>query len=387
MAKTGDKGAALVLKMYKTPDLLLGTTLVGTNVATVTVTTLITIIFIEAMGPSGDIISVALATPFLLILGEIVPKSIYQQKADFLVTRIVFVLRFFAWLFFPVVFIFSRVARFATRLAGGSTPVNSGFISREELRMLLETSSGADDDDGGFDAEKVARITRFSETSVGEVMTPLDEVVGISEHASMEEAVQLVLAHGYNRLPIYRGNMSNIVGILTLNSWDLMATDINRKAKADYIQEPVYVSSRQPIDRTIKTLLLRPIDFMAIVVNEFGSAIGILSMEDIFEEVVGEIDVGYDFDEYESHRSKQRIMIKELGSQEFLVDGRTPISQINEELHLNIPMEAAHTVAGLIINRLRTIPPVGSQIREESYLFTVRAVSARTIIKVHIKRA
>ena len=387
MAKTGDKGAALVLKMYKTPDLLLGTTLVGTNVATVTVTTLITIIFIEAMGPSGDIISVALATPFLLILGEIVPKSIYQQKADFLVTRIVFGLRFFAWLFFPVVFVFSRVARFATRLAGGSTPVNSGFISREELRMLLETSSGADDDDGGFDAEKVARITRFSETSVGEVMTPLDEVVGISEHASMEEAVQLVLAHGYNRLPIYRGNMSNIVGILTLNSWDLMATDINRKAKADYIQEPVYVSSRQPIDRTIKTLLLRPIDFMAIVVNEFGSAIGILSMEDIFEEVVGEIDVGYDFDEYESHRSKQRIMIKELGSQEFLVDGRTPISQINEELHLNIPMEAAHTVAGLIINRLRTIPPVGSQIREESYLFTVRAVSARTIIKVHIKRA
>lgn len=309
MAKTGDKGAALVLKMYKTPDLLLGTTLVGTNVATVTVTTLITIIFIEAMGPSGDIISVVLATPFLLILGEIVPKSIYQQKADFMVTRIVFGLRFFAWVFFPVVFVFSRVARFATRLAGGSTPVNSGFISREELRMLLETSSGADDDDGGFDAEKVARITRFSETSVGEVMTPLDEVVGISEHASMEEAVQLVLAHGYNRLPIYRGNMSNIVGILTLNSWDLMATDINRKAKADYIQEPVYVSSRQPIDRTIKTLLLRPIDFMAIVVNEFGSAIGILSMEDIFEEVVGEIDVGYDFDEYESHRSKQRIMI------------------------------------------------------------------------------
>lgn len=101
MAKTGDKGAALVLKMYKTPDLLLGTTLVGTNVATVTVTTLITIIFIEAMGPSGDIISVALATPFLLILGEIVPKSIYQQKADFLVTRIVFVLRFLPGCSFP----------------------------------------------------------------------------------------------------------------------------------------------------------------------------------------------------------------------------------------------------------------------------------------------
>lgn len=385
LAKTGDKGAALVLKLYKTPDVLLGTTLVGTNVATVTVTTLITLIFIEVLGPSGDIISVVLATPFLLILGEIVPKSIYQQKADFLVTRIVFVLRFFSWLYYPVIFVFSRIARFATRLAGGSTPDKSGLITREELRMLLEMSSSSDDD-GSFDAEKVARITRFSETSVGEVMTPLDEVVGLSEHASMEEAVALVLAHGYNRLPVYRGNMSNIVGILTLNSWDLMAADINSKPKTSYIQEPVYVTSKQPIDRTIRTLLSRPIDFMAVVVNEFGLAIGILSMEDIFEEVVGEIDVGYDFDEYESHRSKQRIMIKELGPDEFLVDGRTPISQINEELHLNIPMEAAHTMAGLIINRLRTIPPVGSQIREESYQFTVRTVSARTVTKVHIKR-
>mgnify|MGYP000884341800 FL=1 len=168
LAKTGDKGAALVLKLYKTPDELLGTTLVGTNVATVTVTTLITLIFIEFLGPSGDIISVVLATPFLLILGEIVPKSIYQQKADFLVTRIVFGLRFFALLFAPVIFVFSRVARLATRLAGGSTPVKSGFISREELRMLLEMSSNTPDDDGSFDAEKVARITRFSETSVGD---------------------------------------------------------------------------------------------------------------------------------------------------------------------------------------------------------------------------
>ena len=386
LAKTGDKGAALVLKLYKTPDVLLGTTLVGTNVATVTVSTLVTLLFIEWFGDSGDILSVLIATPILLILGEIVPKSIYQQKADVLVTRIVYGLRFFSWLYFPVILVFSRIARFAARLAGGNTAAKSSLISKEELRMLLEMSANKADEAGSFDAEKVSRITRFSETSVGEVMTPLDEVVGISEHASMDEAVKQVLAHGYNRLPVYRGNMSNIIGILTLNSWDLMASDITRQPKASFIQEPIYVSSKQPIDETIKTLLSRPIDFMAVVVNEFGLAIGILSMEDIFEEVVGEIDVGYDFDEYESHRSKQRILIKELAPGEFLVDGRTPISQINEELHLNIPMEAAHTVAGLIINRLRTIPPVGSHIHEESYQFTVRTVSPRTITKVHIKR-
>ena len=196
LAKTGDKGATMVLKLYKTPDVLLGTTLVGTNVATVTVSTLVTLLFIQFFGPEGDILSVIIATPFLLILGEIVPKSIYQQKADTIVTKIIFGLRFFSWLYYPVIFVFSRIARLATRLAGGTSVAKSGLITREELRGLLEMSSSATDEDGSFDAEKVARITRFSETSVGEVMTPLDEVIGISEHASMDEAVKLVLAHG-----------------------------------------------------------------------------------------------------------------------------------------------------------------------------------------------
>lgn len=105
-AKTGDRGAALVLKLYKTPDVLLGTTLV-------------TVLFIQMFGPEGDILSVLIATPFLLILGEIVPKTIYQQKADIFVTRIVYGLRFFSWLYYPVILVFSRIARFAARLARG----------------------------------------------------------------------------------------------------------------------------------------------------------------------------------------------------------------------------------------------------------------------------
>jgi len=212
----------------------------------------------------------------------------------------------------------------------------------------------------------------------------LDEVVGISEQASMEEAVSLVLAKGYNRLPVFRGHMSNIIGILTLNSWDLMEADISQKPKKSYIQDPVYISSKQSIDQTIPLLQARPIDFMAVVVDEFGLARGILSMEDVFEEVVGEIDVGYDFEEYQPR--KHRNLIKKVGPDEFLVDGRTPISQINDELHLQLPVATAHTVAGVLINELRTIPQVGASIVEQSYRFTVRGVSARAITRVHIKR-
>ena len=384
-AKTGKKGAAMVLRLFKTPDIILGTTLVGTNIATVTVSTVTALMFIEWFGPQGDLISVILFTPLLLILGEIVPKSIYQQRATSIATIIIYPLRFFSILYYPVIFVFSRIARLVTQLVGGSVAKRSGFITRDELRLLLEmSSSSSSTDEDNFDTERVARITRFSETTVGEVMVPLDEVVGISEQASMEEAVGLVLSKGYNRLPVFRGHMSNIVGILTLNSWDLMEKDIAHLPKQSYIQTPIYISSKQSLDQTIPLLQARPIDFMAVVVDEFGLARGILSMEDVFEEVVGEIDVGYDFEEYKPR--KHRNLIKEVGEDEYLVDGRTPISQINDELHLNLPVALAHTVAGVIINQLRRIPEVGASIVEQNYRFTVRGVSARAITRVHIKR-
>ena len=118
-ARLGNRRAALVLKLFKNPDQILGTTLVGTNIATVTISTLGALICMDLLGTSGDLVSIVVLTPILLILGEVVPKSIFQQKADEIASGIVYVLRFFTYLFYPVIFIFGRVARFGTRLVGG----------------------------------------------------------------------------------------------------------------------------------------------------------------------------------------------------------------------------------------------------------------------------
>ena len=120
-ARQGDKGAGLVLKLFKTPDVLLGTTLVGTNIATIVFTTMGTMWMMDAFGELGDLYAFLLFTPILLIFGEIVPKSIFQQKSDELSPLVVFPLRFFSWLFSPLIFLFSRIARIAVRLVGGST--------------------------------------------------------------------------------------------------------------------------------------------------------------------------------------------------------------------------------------------------------------------------
>ncbi|MBF0446831.1 MAG: HlyC/CorC family transporter [Magnetococcales bacterium] len=381
-AKMGNSGAKLVLKLFETPDVILGTTLVGTNIATVTISTLAALMFMNLFGPQGDLISVLVFTPFLLILGEIVPKSVYQQKADFLAPYIIYGLRFFSLVFYPVIFIFSRAARVATRIAGGSTDKKSGFISREEIRMLLDMSEESNMP-LKFNKSRIRRIIRFADTTVGEAMIPLPEVVGIEEDAIMEEAVEVVYKTGFNRLPTFKGNLTNVVGILTLNTWDLLEEKlVSIPTINDYVEEPLYVSARQTIDRVLPMIKART-DHMAIVVDEFGSAVGILTMEDILEEVVGEINVGYDFEEYKPRR---KAAMQLDGDDAFVVDGRTPISQINDALHIHLPVGEVHTVAGLLVDRLHVIPKVGDSLVEQDYRFTVREADRRRVLKVHIER-
>ena len=179
-AKQGDRSAKLLLKMFRTPDVILGTTLVGTNLATVTISTLGALICIDLFGDVGDFISVLIMTPFLLIFGEVVPKSVFQQKADTLARFASPVLQFFSYAFYPVIFVFSRVARFATRLVGGASKRQNLFITREELRVLLDDSEPSDNT-GRVDRHSIRRIIRFADTTVGQAMIPLADVVGISE--------------------------------------------------------------------------------------------------------------------------------------------------------------------------------------------------------------
>jgi CBS domain containing-hemolysin-like protein len=381
MAKTGDRGAGMVLKLFRTPDVILGTTLVGTNLATVTISTLGALLFIEHFGAAGDMISVIVLTPVLLIFGEVVPKSIFQQKADTIASRLILALRFFSYLFYPVIFIFSRVARFITRIVGGGTIPQNMFITREELRVMLDESESASNP-SMVARKRIRRVIRFADTTVGEAMIPLADVVGLNEARPMKEAVRLVMRYGFNRLPVYRGNITNIKSVLTLSSWDLMDPDILEKPASDYMSSVLYLSPKQTIDLALPQLQARD-DHMAVVVDEFGSAVGILTMEDVFEEVVGEIDVGYDFDEY---HPKQRVYIEHESADSHLMSGRTPISEVNDILYAKFPVEEAHTIGGLIISRLRHIPSAGDSVEEQGHRLTVLEADERTVIKVRVER-
>ncbi len=307
-ANQGDRGAKLVLKLFRTPDVLLGTTLVGTNIFTVALTTIGSMVMIEHFGSLGDLYAFLLFTPLLLIFGEIVPKSVYQQKSDEMAPIVVYPLRFFSLLFYPVIFIFSRIARLAARLAGGGKTEQNVFMTREQIRMVVEMADRGTNVDV-FDKVRIKRAIRFADTTVGEAMVPVAEVVAIDHERSTKDAIRLVRRLGYNRLPVYKQNVSNVTGIVTLTTWDLMDTSIKKKSLEELTKPACYVTANQTIDQLLPVLQKRE-DHIAIVVDEFGSCVGIITIEDILEEVVGEIDVGYDFEEYIPRRRRSFELLK-----------------------------------------------------------------------------
>ena len=379
-AKQGDRGADLALKLFQKPDVLLSTTLVGTNISTVVLTTIGTLLLIGYFGDNGDLYAILIFTPLLLVLGEIVPKSIYQQKADELTPLIIYPIRWASMLFYPIVFIFSRVARFAAKLAGASGASQPFFITREQLRSVVDMA----EHEAAFDAfgrGRIQRVIRFAETTVAEAMIPIAEATVIGRDKTTREAVDLVRRHGYNRLPVYENNTSNITGVVTLTTWDLMDRSLLDKPIDALIRPALYVSVVQSIDQLLP-LLRRREDHMAIVVDEFGTAVGMITMEDIVEEVVGEIDVGYDFEEYLPRR---KCVYEKLAEEVFLMDARLPISEANDILRTTLPATEFHTVGGLVLARLRRIPVVGEHIVEHGYRFTVVEATERSIRRLRVE--
>ena len=379
-ANQGHRGAREVLKLFKTPDLMLGTTLVGTNIATVALTTLVTVLFVDLFGDRGDFYAFLVFTPILLILGEIVPKSIFQQKSDVVAPIAIFPLKVFSIAFYPIIIVFSRIARLIARLLGGGKVDQNLFMTREQIRSVVEMSERTSSIDA-FDRGRIRRVIRFSDTTVGEAMIPISEVTAIELSRSIMRAIATVRRKGYNRLPVYKGNISNITGIATLTTWDLMEKATTQKNLDDITKPAHYVLQLQTIDELLPILRQRE-DHMAVVVDEYGSATGIITMEDIVEEVVGDIDVGYDFEEYLPRRKR---VFETLDDDCYLVDSRLSVSEVNDLLDINLNTKLSYTIGGLVMNQLGHIPDYGESMTEQGYRFSVEERTDKSILKLKIE--
>ena len=381
-AKQGDKGAKMVLDAFKRPDELLSITLVGTNISTIALTSIATVLMISLVGQKGDLVAFLVFTPLLLILGEIVPKSVMQQMADKVTTTIIYPLRWFGVPFYPVIFVFSRVARFAARLAGASSSDKGLFMTREQLSAVVEMAEKSSKL-SAFDRGQIRKVMRFAQITAGEAMIPMAEVTAINKNKTLKEAAALTHRYGYERLPVYADVASNVTGIATITQWDMMDPAISKKKLKDFTGDTMFVSPLQTVDELIPLISTRK-DRVAIVVDEYGSAIGMITMEDIMSQVVGAIDM---MSPREHDERRHTRVFEDLGQNAYLIDARYPVSEVNELIGGNLPMAEFHTLGGLILGRLRHIPKEGESMSDGGFRFTVMEANERAIQIVKVEPA
>jgi CBS domain containing-hemolysin-like protein len=372
-AAKGSKGAKLAIAMLKKPEWLLSTTLVGTNIAVVTNTTMVTALMIHFFGDQGSWLAVVLAAPLIWVFGEIVPKSVFQQRADTLTPIVIFALRFFSLLFWPILIFFSAVTKLLAKLLGGTD--RNPFTLREEMVTMLKMPAAADGDIQPVEKQMIQRLFSFSETRVEDSMRPLIQVTAIDREATCGEARRLAIETSHARLPVFEERVDQIVGMLYV--LDLLGEAAERPI-TDFIRDALYV----PATKSVQDLLMQlrqTGEVVAVVVDEFGAAEGIVTVEDIVEEVVEDLS-----DEYDTKEPAQSPFHK-LDERDYLTSGRTELSQIAETLGINLPSEDYSTIAGYILHRTGSIPAQGTQIEADKISLTVHRASARAIEEVRIR--
>ena len=372
-AAKGSRGAALALKMLERPEWLLSTTLVGTNIAVVTNTTIVTATMIEVLGPQYSWVAVLLVAPLIWIFGEIVPKSVFQQRSNAVTPYTIFVLKFCSYLFYPVLFVFSLLSRLLAWALGDRQTANP-FTLREEIISMMQLPA-SEGDIRPIEKKMINRLFDFGETTAGAVMVPLIDVAGIEKSAKVGDALQLARDRAHHLLPVYVERVDRIVG--QLDCLELLGVDENQPIEA-FVQPVDYV----PSTRSVQDLLLdmrRERQLMSIVVDEFGGAEGIVTVEDIIEEVVEDLQDEYDTDEHHPQ------WIKQLGEQDYLVSARIELDTIEDKLGLKLPQGQYTSLSGFLLEKARDIPAVGTVIEHQGVRFTIKRATPRLVQEVRIQ--
>ena len=379
-ADRGDRRAALVLRLFRKPESLLATTLIGTNIATMTLTVLGTATVIRLLGAGGDLYAVMFLTPVMLILGEIVPKSIFQQQADSIAPKVAPPLAALRALLMPIVLAFGWVGRRIAASVAPSATTTSPFVTRQRLRLMLESAERAAEVPV-LDRDRIRRAVQLSSTTVGEAMVPLARVVGAEKGTPLAEIVAIGREAGHRRVPLYERNLSNIVSIATWTVWDEGAPGFADRAVETVAVEPLFVSTLQRLDDLFPILVARS-DRMAVAVDEFGTAAGIVTIEDLMVILLGSVAHAVHLG---PRRWEQEANIEKQGGDAILVDAGTRLMEVAEHLEVELPIREFHSVGGFLTGRLRRIPVVGDAIEEQGYRFTVTEATSRAAVRVRVE--
>ncbi len=371
LAEEGSKIAARYLDAFAHPERILSTAMMGVTISHIVASSITTLVLMPAFGGWAWLVATAVITPIMLVFGEIIPKAVAREWATSLILKLFAPLRWASALLVPFVFTANVIVSSVLRLFGGPRADTRHFVSREELKALLSMEPG-EADVTTQEAEMIDKIFDLGDTTVREIMVPLVEVAMLPDTATAEDAIALVQRRGFSRIPIYQQRETNILGVVGV--MDILARGGEARMLTELMRPPVYVPETKRIDDLLREMQ-RSRNHMAVVVDEYGGSTGVVTLEDILEEIVGEIRDEHD---------RASATLERLPDGSYLVAARTRLEELNEALDWTLPKREYETVAGLVLATLHRIPRRGEEFQVDGYTITVLEADERHVTAVKV---
>jgi len=371
LAEEGNRVAAQYLEAFRNPARVLSTAMMGVTVAHIIASSVVTFALIPRFGGAAALVATVVLTPVMLVFGEIIPKAVAREWATRLILTLYRPLVWMSALLAPFVAFSQATVSLLLRLVGGQQPDVRHFVSREELKNLLQMEPG-EANVTTQEAEMIDNIFDLGETTVREVMVPLVDVAMVPETASPMDAVALIQQRGFSRLPVFEERETAITGVVT--AMDLLRRGAAVSTVRDLMRQPLYVPEAKRIDDLLREMQ-KGRAHLAVVVDEYGGATGIVTLEDVVEQIVGNIEDEHD---------RTLASVERLPDGSYWVAARTNIVELNEALDWTLPKRDYETIAGLVLSTLGRIPRTGEEFQVPGYTITVLEADNRRVVAVKI---
>lgn len=378
LQEEGEKKADLVLTMLENQNKLISTLLVGNNIVNIGSSALATKMATAAFGDVGVGIATGVMTFLVLVFGEVIPKNLAAAHAETWAMFIAPFIRLLSFVLTPVVFFLTKLSDFVVRFSKKDDEEDP-TITEDEFKILVNVGQ----EEGVFDeseSEMINSIFEFDETVVKAIMVPRIDIVAVDVEDPINEALRLIVDGGHSRIPAYEESIDNIVGILYAKDiFEYLDDDFNELKVKELIRPAYYIPETKKVSDLLNELRSKKVH-MAIILDEYGGTNGLVTIEDLIEEIIGDIQDEYDVEE---------DLIVMHGDSQLVADARAPIGDVEEAFDVELEEEIledseADTIGGLAFEHLGGIPAKGDEVTVGRFLIRIVEVSGRRISKVEI---
>jgi len=373
----GRSGAKAVDELKRDPHRLLITILVGNNLVNIAMSSIATGLLGYYLSQGQAVLAATFGiTALVLLFGESAPKSYAVENSESWALTIAGPLKWSERLLYPLVVLFDYLTRIVNQVTGGRAAIETSYVTRSEIQDMIKTGEreGVIEED---EREMLQRIFRFNNTIAKEVMTPRLDMIAVTTDASIEEAIQTCTQAGHERIPVYEGELDNIIGVVSLEDLvrEYLYGESDDVELEDLIEPTLHVPESKNVDDLLREMQEERVQ-LVVVIDEFGTTEGLLTAEDITEEIVGEILEG-----------EEELPINYVDDETVRVRGEVNIEEVNDALDIDLPEgEEFETIAGFIFNRAGRLVQEDETFRYENVELTVERVENTRIMKARVRR-